>query len=286
MDGFGKAQNLDVDSVAEAIDGALGSQQRGVLTASEATESIQGTTSLYMRFAVAPPAEVQLVVDYARRAIEELALRPDVMDPVLVEHFDEWLRGQRMADEVQQRLDALLDPLVEWAAKGDIDAQAELTELCGTGRQSNRLILSLKTAAAQILRGAHKAGCWAGLRDAVSPDLRGSGQIASPDNSRNEFTLALNLLAQLACDPDSGADARRALLDLAQHVEMAGEAVVRLPMHLLDDDDRARLVEIHENRVQLFCDDPLFIPLSIELLRDNRIVRGAVWQAFDARHVG
>ncbi len=44
-------------------------------------------------------------------------------------------------------------------------------------------------------------------------------------------------------------------------------------------------MEIHERRVRLFCDDPLFIPLGIELLRDNRLVRGALWQAFDARHL-
>jgi hypothetical protein len=238
-----------------------------------------------MRFAVAPADEIQLAIDYARQAVEELAFRPDVMDPVMVEHFDEWLRGQRMADEVQQRLDALLDPLVEWAAKGDADAFDELAELCRSGRQTHRLILSLNTAAAQILRGAHRAGCWAGLRDAVSPLHAGRGQLAGRHSHGDEFTLALNLLAHLAADAEHGASARSALLDLADHVELAGEAIVRLPLHLLDDDDRARLVEIHERRVGLFCDDPLFIPLSIELLRDNRLVRGAVWQAFDARHL-
>lgn len=285
MDGLAEAQDLDVDSVAEAVDRALGQHRRGVLSATEAKDSIQGSASLYMRFAVAPADEIDLAIDYARQAIEELALRPDVMDPVLVEHFDEWLRGQRMADEVQQRLDALLDPLVEWAAKGDGDAAGELAELCRSGRRTHRLILSLNTAATQILRGAHRAGCWAGLRDAVSPRHAGDGQIANRGAYRMESTLALDLLGHLAADAEHGAPARSALLDLADHVELAGEAVVRLPLHLLDDDDRARLVEIHERRVAMFCDDPLFIPLGIELLRDNRLVRGAVWQAFDARHL-
>jgi hypothetical protein len=95
----------------------------------------------------------------------------------------------------------------------------------------------------------------------------------------------MNLLAQLACNAEHGECARGALLDLAEHIELTGEAIIRLPLHLLNDDDRARLVEIHEERVRLFCDDPLFIPLGIELLRDNRLVRGAVWQAFDARHL-
>lgn len=285
MDGLEQAQKLDVESVARTVDRALHQHRRGVITAAEAKESIQGSTSLYMRFAVAPADEIELAVGYARQAVEELALRPDVMDPVLIEHFDEWLRGQRMADEVQQRLDALLDPLVEWAAKGDADATEELAELCRSGRQTHRLILSLNTAAAQILRGVHRAGCWAGLRDAVSPRHAGRGQLASRHSNGQEFILAMNLLGHLAADAEHGAPARSALLDLADHVELAGEAIVRLPLHLLDDDDRARLVEIHERRVGMFCDDPLFIPLSIELLRDNRLVRGAVWQAFDARHL-
>ena len=83
----------------------------------------------------------------------------------------------------------------------------------------------------------------------------------------------------------SADDAAQAGLGEGDLVEVAGEAVVRLPMHLLDDDDRARLLEIHERRVNLFCDDPLFVPLGMDLLRDNRLVRGAVWQAYDARHV-
>ncbi len=184
MDGLAQAQKLDVESVAEAVDRALVQHRRGVLTATEAKESIQGSASLYMRFAVAPADEVDLAIDYARQAIEELALRPGVMDPVMAEHFDEWLRGQRMADEVQQRLDALLDPLVEWAAKGDANAIGELAELCRSGRQTHRLILSLNTAAAQILRGVHRAGCWAGLCDAVSPRHAGRGQIANRGANR------------------------------------------------------------------------------------------------------
>lgn len=285
MDGLAKAQDLDVESVAQQVDRALGRHRVGAMSATEARESILGTTSLYLRFAVAPAEELQLAIDYARHAIEELARRPDVMDPVLVEHFDEWLRGQRLADEVQQRLSALLEPLERRGSAGDTDALDDLAELCRTGRRSQRLLLSLNTAADQIVRAAHRARCANGLRDAVSPLHAGEGQIANRWSNREEFTLALDLLAHLAADPAQGATARSALLDLADHVEVAGEAVMRLPVHLLDDDDRARLVEIHERRVRHFCDDPLFIPLSVELLRDNRLVRGAMWQAFDARHL-
>lgn len=276
---------LDLETTASSIDRALHDHRRGILTGDEAEASIRGATALFTRFAVVPISELQLIIDYARQAIEELALRPDVMDPVLVEHFDEWLRGVRMTDEVQQRLNVLLERLGGRVRNGDADASADLAELCRTGRHTHRLLLSLNTAANQILHAAYDARCWIGLRDAVSPAYAAAGQIATRESHRGESETALNLLARLAWDPGGGAQARNALLDLAQHIEMTGEAIVRLPLHLLDDDDRARLLETHEQRVRLFGDRRDVVPLSIELLRDNRLVRGAVWQAFDARHL-
>lgn len=56
-------------------------------------------------------------------------------------------------------------------------------------------------------------------------------------------------------------------------------------MHLLDDGERQRLLAAHEARVELFISDPVHIPLGLELLRDNRVVRSAVWQAFDTWHI-
>lgn len=285
MDSDEEVRDLDPESTADAIDRMIGSLRRGVVTPTEAFESIKGTASLFLRFAVVPAEEVELVIQYARHAVEELALCRHVMDPVLVDAFDDWLDGERVVAELQARLDALLEPLVAEAHDGSAFGWSEIAELCRTGRCTHRSVLRLTTAAAQILRAAFEIGCTEGLRDAVSPRYHDCGQIARPDKDPSEFVLSLNLLARLAGDPDSGASARSALLDLADHLEIAGEAIVRLPMHLLDDDDRARLLEIHERRVALFCEDPVMVPLGVELLRDNRIIRTAVWQAFDARHL-
>lgn len=277
--------DLDLDSAAEAIDRAMGALRRGVVTPMEAVTSIRGTASLFLRFAAVPAEDVDFLIQYARQAVEEVALSRDVMDPVLVEAFDEWLRGEHMVGGLQVQLDELIEGLVADAQDGSAIGRSGIADLCRTGRHSHRTLLHLNTAATQILRAAFEIGCAEGLRDAISPRFRDRGQVARPDKDGAEFVLVLNLLARLAVDPDSGAGARSALLDLADYVELTGAAVVRLPMHLLDDDDRARLLEIHERRVALLCDDPLVVPLGLSILRDNRVVRGALWQAFDARHI-
>lgn len=277
--------DLDLDATAAAIDRSLSSLRRGVISAAEAFAAIKGTTSLFLRFAVVPAAEVDLLIDYSRLAVEELALLPSVMDPVLMEVFDEWLHGERMVGELQARLDALLDPLLAEAEDGSSVGRAEIAELCRSGRRTHRMLLRVTGAAGQILRAAYTVGCAEGLRDAVSPEFYDWGQVARGQEDREEFVLAMNLLAQLAADPARGSGARSALIDLADHLEVAGEAIVRLPLHLLDDGDRARLLEVHERRADLMADGRFTSPVDVALLRDSRLVRGAVWQAFDARHV-
>jgi len=277
--------DLDLESSAEAIDRTVTRLRQGVLTPTEAVALIKGTASLYLRFAAVPVDDVDFVIQYARCAVEELALSRQVMDPVLVEAFDDWLAGDHLVGELQARLDALIEPLKAEALDGSPFGRSEIADLCRSGRHTQRTLLRLTTAAGRILRAAFDVGCTEGLRDAVSPRYHDRGQVGRHDYDTDEFVLSLNLLARLAADPESGAGARSALIDLADFVEVAGSAVVRLPMHLLDDDDRSRLLEIHERRAALFSNDPMILPLSIELLRDNRLVRGAVWQAFDARHV-
>ncbi|MCD9625264.1 hypothetical protein [Rhabdothermincola salaria] len=249
-------------------------------------EKICETTIRFVRFSPASIADIDLIIEYAREGVAGIAGADGVKDPVLIEYFDERVVGDQLIDLVQARLDVLLESLESAAQRGDADAASQLTDLCRTGVRSHRLLLSLSSAAEQILRTAYRLGLVDALRDAASPANAHDGQVASRQHHRAAFELALNLLAHLASDPERGAGARSALLDLAGFVETAGEAVIRLPMHLLDDGERQRLLTIHEARVALFTSDPVRIPLGLELLRDNRVVRSAVWQAFDARHIG
>jgi len=285
VDDLNSEIGLDVDAVAEQIDKAVVLLRRGIVTAPEAAHKIQHSTSRFLRLAIASAEDVEIITEYSRAAVLEIAWRRDVMDPVLVEEFEEFLRGQLMVGDVQMQLELLLQPLVAAAVEGDSFALEEIASLCRSGHHTHRLIFCLNTSTQDVLRAAHSVRCAQGLRDAVSPEFRLRGQIAERDRFPQSYELALNLLAHLAADPEEGAAARSALIDLAEHAELAAEAVVRLPMHLLDKDDRARLLNLHECRTELICNDPLFLPLRIEDLRANRVVKGAVWQAFDAAHI-
>lgn len=219
MDDLNAAIGIDLEAAAAKIDGVVDALRRGVVTAGETVEAIKHATYEYMCLAVASAEDVDLLIDYARSAVRDVAWGRDVMDLALIEHFEEFLRGQVIVGDIQLRLDLLLDPLVARAAGGDGDAREEIADLCRNGFHSHRLLLSLSVSAGKILRAAYSVRCAVGLRDAVSPQFRGQGQIADRDRSIEDYLLALNLLAHLAADPDEGAQARSALIDLAEHVE-------------------------------------------------------------------
>lgn len=275
--------SLDLDEAGRAIDHSLSLFQSGILVPLEGVDRICTTASEYMRNSPASAHDVDFLIEYAREAVDAIA--SGVHDPVLVEYFDDRVRGDQDNDLIQARLDMLLEPLEEAAARGDLGAANELEDLCRTGLRSHQRLLSLPTAPAQILQTAYRAGVAGALAAAVSPAHAHRGQITARGYRNEMFTLALDLLAHLAADPKRGADARSALLDLLGFVGTAGEAAIRLPMHLLDDAERQRLVAAHEARVELFTADSIQAPLGLELLRDNRVVRTALWQAFDAQHI-
>lgn len=276
---------FDLESAAARIDRIIDSHRRGIVTTSETLRSIEGTVMLFLHFSATPPDEASLLADYAREAVATVAERPEVRDPVLVDYFDDWLEGERLAKQWLNELERLLERIEGDVMRGHHEAFDELRELCRHGFDTHRALFRLHRSVEMTLRTAHRLGVADALRDAVSPEHQRSGQIAGREQWPDLFVLAFNLLAHLAADPERGASARSALLDLADFIETAGEAVIRLPLHLLDDDDRQRLVEIHERRVDLFAGDTMSAPLGLALLRDNRVVRSTLWQAFDARHI-
>ncbi len=276
---------LNLELAASRIDLIVDSHGCGSSNVDETLRLIEGTVSLFIHFSAAPPDEASLLVDYAREVVAALANQPEVRDPVLIEYFDAWIEGENLAKTWMYELEVMLQRIEASAMSGDPFALDELRGLCGGGVFSHRSIFRLHRAVEITLRSAHRLGFADALRDAISPDLHHSGQIASRDRWPDMFALAFNLLAHLAADPERGDVARSALLDLADFIETAGEAVIRLPFHLLDDSQRQRLLEIHDRRVSTFTEEPSRAVLGLELLRDSRVVRTALWQAFDARHI-
>ncbi|NLA36441.1 MAG: hypothetical protein GX868_12275 [Actinobacteria bacterium] len=274
-----------LDEAAAAIDDAVHAVRRGTFVALEAINAIASHTAWFIHLSISTPDEDDLLLDYAHDSAVELAEL--VRDPVLVEFFEDQLESLRLGPELQAALENELEALESAIVAGDLEAAARLHELCQCGWRTNRVMLSVVGGPLLVLRTAARVRHVDALRDAVSPRYAARGQIAHPLESPDAYRFALNALAHLATEFESprGDDARAALLDLVGHVDTAGDAAVRLPLHLLSGDDLELLVAAHEDRASLFENDPVFVPVGLEMLRANRVVRAALWQAHDAQHL-
>ncbi|CAN5435932.1 hypothetical protein BH10ACT1_BH10ACT1_23010 [soil metagenome] len=276
-----------LDQAAGAIDQVVDTAQREVRTGSEAVDAIGRVVAEFLANVPAEPDEVELLLAYAREGARTIAEHPSIHDPVLVEYADEVLGGVRIQPHLQAHLDLLLDRLDVAIRLGDPGSADELRDLCRQGRRSHRHLLILEEAAERVIRLAYRLDRPDALAAAITPGPDGPAALAHHYWCRPQFDLALDLLAHLAADPESasGPLAREHLLELVGFVETAGEAAVRLPLHLLSDTDRARLLDAHEARVSLLTADPLQVPVHLSILRDNRVVRSALWQALDASQI-
>jgi len=276
-----------LEQAAVAIDQVVDTVGRGIRTGPEAVDAIGRVVGEYLANVPAEPDEVELLLDYATGGAHQVAEDPQVHDPVLVEYASEVLGSVRIEPHLRAHLDLLLDRLDVAIRLGDPGSVDELVDLCRRGRRSHRHLLVLDGAAEQVIRLAYRLGRADALGAATTPGPEAPTALAHHYWCRPQFDLALDLLAHLAADPESasGVQAREHLLELVGFVETAGEAAVRLPLHLLSDEDRARLLDVHEARVSLFTADPLQVPVHLSILRDNRVVRAALWQALDASQI-
>ncbi len=71
------------------------------------------------------------------------------------------------------------------------------------------------------------------------------------------------------------------MIGLCAYPETAGLAALRLPVHLLSTDQRARLHEIYVEHEESLGPDVVRIFISEQQLRDREILHSALWQAND-----
>ncbi len=276
-----------LDEAAALLDTVLATVSSGVRSGGEGADAIGRVVHDFLATSPAEPAEVELILDYARETGRRIAEDPDICDPVLLDYLDEQIARIRMGPELRAHLDLLLDSLDVRLQLGDPDVRQELVQLCEAGFVHQRNLLAVEGAPDRVVQLAYEHQLPEALAAAVRPAPHEHARIGHHHWNRPTFVFALDLLAHLAADPvsDTGAVARGELLGLAGFVETAGEAGVRLPLHLLTDDDRSRLLAIHETRVELFNTDPVHVPVGLHILRDNRVIRSALWQAWDAHHI-
>ncbi|MCU1356360.1 MAG: hypothetical protein JWM89_1778 [Acidimicrobiales bacterium] len=276
-----------LEQAAEEIDTVVGHVADGIRTGVEGVDAVGRIVAQYLGCVPAEPVEVELLLDYALEAAASISADPLVQDPVLVDYAAEVVGGVRAEPQLRAHFSMLIDRLDVAVRLGDAGSVDELVELCREGRRSHRHLLGLAEAAEDLLHLAHRLELPEALAAAARPAPGAEARLGHHHWSREQFVLALDLLAHLAADPysDAGVRARAELVELVAFVETAGEAAVRLPVHLLTEEERTRLLSIHESRVDLFVADPLQVPVHLAILRDNRVVRAALWQALDASRI-
>lgn len=273
------------DECVATVDRRLGSFERGVVGLDELVWLVLDDLDTYIVDALDPRDDVDLLVAYVREHLGGLADRIDVMDGTLIEHVERHLAVAPLLPVLRCEADFLLDEIRSGLVAGRAEARDKLEALCAHGSETHRRALAVRDDRLRVLDLAAEYGVVAALFAAVDPAGRCYAQLASRAWRNGLYRYTFDLLAHLASTPRGtvGAQARDALVALCDHLETAGDAAVRLPVHLLDDHQRRSLATSYERRVDLLeGDEPFVAQLSRGISRDTGILRAAVFQAMDA----
>jgi hypothetical protein len=229
-----------------------------------------------------PRDDIVGLVDYCVQIASEVCELSLFADRVLPQRLDNQLRWILEQQGDGQNLGQLLRVLRARLAENDELAKIELVELCQNGYETHQSMFSAVDSERDLIALAYQYRVVPALDAAVRPIA--PGRLASEDKSRGvALPRTLDLLAHLASDPihPSGTLARDSLIGLCAYPETAGLAALRLPVHLLSDDQRARLHEIYVEHEELLGPEVIRIFIGEQQLRDREILRSALWQAND-----
>ncbi len=229
-----------------------------------------------------PRDDIVGLVDYCVQIASEVCELSLFADRVLPQRLDNQLRWILEQQGDGQNLGQLLRVLRARLAENDELAKIELVELCQNGYETHQSMFSAVDSERDLIALAYQHRVVPALDAAVRPIA--PGRLASEDKSRGvALPRTLDLLAHLASDPihPSGTLARDSLIGLCAYPETAGLAALRLPVHLLSDDQRARLHEIYVEHEELLGPEVIRIFIGEQQLRDREILRSALWQAND-----
>ena len=272
-----------LDRVAQRLEQAVNAHEFGQITTEELLRGAAAHVE-QVALAVKDRAANELAYDYARLLISEIAV--NYRDPLLPDVFDALIAESSTARRARAAFENYVADLDHRLANGERErAIVELMEVCRSGNHTHRLAVAQSGVATLVLRLAHDLAVPEALVDAVSPRWYDSSRLTDAIRTPQTWRLAWDLLAHLAAGPgtDVGASARDGLVHLCDFLGTAGEAAVRLPVHLLNGRQRSELLAAHERRVELLADGRFRQTVSLREMRDDRVFRSVVWQVFDAR---
>ena len=229
-----------------------------------------------------PRDDVVGLVDYCVKVASEVCELTLFADRVLPQRLDTQLRWILDQQADGHNLAHMVRVLKARLSEEDEVAKIELVEICQHGYESHQTLFSAVDSEREIISLAYQFRVVAALDAAVRPTA--PGRLASEEKSQGmALPRTLDLLAHLASDPihPSGTLARDSLIGLCGYPETAGLAALRLPVHLLSNDQRLRLHELYVEHEESLGPDLVRIFTSEQQLRDREILRSALWQAND-----
>ena len=263
------------------VDKAVDQCRNQALTTTDFRREVVDTMLEYLRDED-PRDDLPALVDYIVDWAGELSSLEMFADRVLVETVEQHLRWCLDRSELEVHLSRLLSGL-----RDDLTAQfpdtTRLVELCARGVETNELMFSPVGAGTKVIELAYEFEVVEALDAALRPS-NPNGLAAPYRDHGNTFTVAIDALAHIASNPreQPGRQARQSLVELAGFVELGAWAALRLPVHLLDAEQRTELLRGYERRQELVVDKTL-LPNDESTLRELEVIRSAVWQATDAQ---
>jgi hypothetical protein len=235
-----------------------------------------------------PRDDVDLLVQYCVDWAGELGRLGLFEDRTLRTEVEQQLSWCLERQAQRLRFDQMLAELSRGLADGDDDTRIRLVDLCSHGIESHPRMFSTRGWALEVLRLAYDHAQVRALEGALRPVHR--GRLAPRTwNGGAPYRTALGYLGHLAADPvhqDPAWLARAALVDLAGYLEVGADAAVRIPPHLLDDDQRATLLEALQRREDVEQVSRLDGFACRDMRRENELLRTVLWQAADCAHAG
>ncbi len=269
----------------EAVDAIRDSCHENSLTPDQFTTQV---TDVFYDYLIDedPRDDVVGLVDYCVQVATEVCELTLFADRVLPQRLDNQLRWILEQQVDGHNLGHTIRVLRSRLLEGDELAKIELVELCQHGYETHQPMFSAVDSERDIIALAYEFRVVPALDAAVRPTA--PGRLANEDKSRGmALPRTLDLLAHLANDPQhpSGTLARDSLIDLCRYPETAGLAALRIPVHLLSQDQRALLHEVYVAHEERIGPEVVRIFITDEQLRDREILRSALWQANDASHM-
>ena len=232
-----------------------------------------------------PRDDVESFIAYAVEWAEVLGDVSLFADQALAGIIERRLRWCLQRQGLRFKLDELLHDLDRGLCRGDGEQVARLASLCANGA-SLRIFRAMHWGREVIdLAARHRLP--GALYEALHPGAPGRLAHWRRDGGLT-YLAALDHLGHLAADPidrDGAADAARGrLVDLTRYIATAGDAAIRLPVHLVSDQQTAWLLDFYEQRCEAMkprSDDDAYEPGDMSM-RETAVIRTVLFQINDA----